>query len=87
MRMIFQRSRDTEDWSNAAKNSALHHKNKLCYKIYSNRKQLFESVIIFHCNTILIWIKLKLKDFQITWANILFKIEHGEHNKCLNEKC
>ncbi len=26
------------------------------------------------------WIKWKLKDFQITWANILFTIEHREHN-------
>ncbi len=25
----------------------------------------------------------KMKDFQITWANILFTIEHREHNKCL----
>ncbi len=24
------------------------------------------------------------KDFQITWANILFTIEHKEHNNCLN---
>ncbi len=30
-----------------------------------------------------IYIKWKLKDFQNTWANILFIIEHGEH-KCLN---
>ncbi len=29
------------------------------------------------------FIKLKLKDFQITWANNLFTIEHREH-KCLN---
>ncbi len=28
-------------------------------------------------------LKWKLKDFQITWANILFIIEHREH-KCLN---
>ncbi len=28
--------------------------------------------------------KMKLKDFQITRANILFTIEHREHNKCLN---
>ncbi len=27
--------------------------------------------------------KMKLKDFQITWANILFTIEH-RYNKCLN---
>ncbi len=32
----------------------------------------------------LIWIKWKLKEFQITWANILFTIEHRWHNKCLN---
>ncbi len=31
-----------------------------------------------------IWIKWKLKDLQITWANILFTIEHREDNKCLN---
>ncbi len=28
--------------------------------------------------------KIKLKDFQITYAYILFTIEHREHNKCLN---
>ncbi len=28
--------------------------------------------------------KIKLKDFQITWANILSTIEHREHIKCLN---
>ncbi len=28
--------------------------------------------------------KMKTKDFQITWANILFTVEHREHNKCLN---
>ncbi len=31
-----------------------------------------------------IWIKWKLKDFQITQTNILSTIEHREHNKCLN---
>ncbi len=30
------------------------------------------------------WIKWTLKDFQITRVNILFTIEHREHNKCLN---
>ncbi len=30
-----------EDWSNDAENSALYHKNKLHFKIYSNRKHLF----------------------------------------------
>jgi len=38
---------DTEDWSNDAENSALHHRNKLHFTIYSNRKQLFSN-----CNNI-----------------------------------
>ncbi len=29
---------DTEEWSNEAENSALHHRNKLHFKTYSNRK-------------------------------------------------
>jgi len=32
---------DAEDWRNDAENSALHHRNKLHFNIYSNRKQLF----------------------------------------------
>ncbi len=39
--MISEGSCDTEDWSNDAENSALHHKNKLHFKTHSNRKQLF----------------------------------------------
>ncbi len=34
--------------SNDAENTAAHHSNKLHFKIYSNRKQLFKIVIIFH---------------------------------------
>ncbi len=48
IRMISERSCDTEYWSNDAENSASDHMNKLHFKIYSNRKQLFEIVIIFH---------------------------------------
>ncbi len=36
-----------------------------------------------------IWMKWKLKNFKITWANILFTIEHREHrehNKYLNRE-
>ncbi len=33
-----------------------------------------------------IWMKWKLKNFEITWANILFTIEHREHNKYLNRE-
>ncbi len=46
--MISEGSFDTEDWSNDAENSALHHINKLHLKIYSDRKLLVEIVIIFH---------------------------------------
>ncbi len=34
IRMISEGSRDTEDWSNDAENSAFHDKNKLHFKIY-----------------------------------------------------
>ncbi len=43
--MIYEGSCDTEDWSNDAENSALHHRNKLYFKLHSNRK-LFQIVII-----------------------------------------
>ncbi len=36
-KMISEGSRDTEDRSNDAENSALHHRNKLHIKIDSNR--------------------------------------------------
>ncbi len=32
--MISEGSCDTEDWSNYAENSALHHRNKLLFKMY-----------------------------------------------------
>uniref|UniRef100_A0A8C2HVE1 Metal transporter n=1 Tax=Cyprinus carpio TaxID=7962 RepID=A0A8C2HVE1_CYPCA len=37
---------DTEDWSNDAENTAAHHRNKLQFKIYSNRKQLLKYVCV-----------------------------------------
>jgi len=37
--MISEGSFDTEDWSNDAENSAMHHRNKLHFKILSNTKQ------------------------------------------------
>ncbi len=40
-----------EDWSNDAENWALHHKNKLHFKIYSNKKieviKIF--TVLFYC--------------------------------------
>ncbi len=53
IRMISEGSCDTEDWSDDAENEALHHRYRLHFKIYSNRKQSFLIVIIFH-NIILI---------------------------------
>ncbi len=38
----------TQDWSNDAENTAVHHRNKFEFNIYSHRKQLFEIVIIFY---------------------------------------
>ncbi len=40
IRMISEGSCDTEDWSNDAENSSLHHRNKLQFTIYSNRKHV-----------------------------------------------
>ncbi len=48
IRMISEGSCDTEDCSNDAENSALITGNKLHFKTYSNRNQLFKIVIIFH---------------------------------------
>ncbi len=40
--MISEGSCDTEDRSNDAENTALHHRHKLHLKIYYNRKQFFK---------------------------------------------
>ncbi len=39
--MIYEESCDTEDGGNDAENSALHHRNKLHFKIYLTIKLLF----------------------------------------------
>ncbi len=44
--MIYEGSCDNEDWSNDAENSTLHYRNKLHFKIYSNRKQ---TTLVFYC--------------------------------------
>ncbi len=36
----------------ADKNSALHHRNKLYFKVYKNRKPILEIAIIFHNITV-----------------------------------
>ncbi len=41
IRMISVGSYETEDWINDVENSALHHRNKLHFRIYYKRKQLF----------------------------------------------
>jgi len=50
-------------------------------RVYSSRLRITQTVITTWIPEMLgrffkIWIKCKLKDFQITWANILFTIEH-----------
>uniref|UniRef100_A0A673JLY9 SEC63 domain-containing protein n=1 Tax=Sinocyclocheilus rhinocerous TaxID=307959 RepID=A0A673JLY9_9TELE len=53
IRMISEGSCDTEDCSDDAENAALHHTNKLHFKIYSNRKHSFQIIIIiFHSITL-----------------------------------
>jgi len=46
--MISEGSCDTEVWSDDAENSALHYRNKLCFKVYSNRKTLSKIFCVFH---------------------------------------
>ncbi len=46
--MISEGSCDTEDWSNDAENSALLLRNKLHFKIYSDKKLLFKIVLIIY---------------------------------------
>jgi len=41
IQMISEGSCDTEDWSNNAENSALHHRNKLHFKIYLDNTVIF----------------------------------------------
>jgi len=47
IQIISEGSFDSKDWSFDAENSALHHKNKLHFKIYSKRKQFFFQIVIF----------------------------------------
>uniref|UniRef100_A0A8C2HHX8 Growth factor receptor bound protein 14 n=1 Tax=Cyprinus carpio TaxID=7962 RepID=A0A8C2HHX8_CYPCA len=48
IKMISEGHCDTEDWSNDSEKSVLHYRNKLHFKIYSNRKHLLEIVKSFH---------------------------------------
>ncbi len=64
--MIFEGSCDTEAWSNDAENSTLHHRNKLHFTIYSQRKQLFLIIIIFH--NITIFTVFTVKQMQPWWV-------------------
>ncbi len=42
IRIISERSCDTEDWSNDAENSALHHRNKLHFKYIKIENSYFK---------------------------------------------
>ncbi len=63
--MISERSCDTEDWSNDAENSTLHHRNKLHFKIYSNRNEIeieieieIDEIEMFNCYSYLLLLLL-----------------------------
>ncbi len=45
--MICEGSCDTEDWSNDAENSALHHRNRLHFKYIQIKR------VLLNCNSIL----------------------------------
>ncbi len=77
----FWRSCDTEDWSNDAENTALHHRNKLHFNIYSHRKHLFYIVIIFRNIAVLLYLrsnKCKLPSKTHTHKKIIIYL-----SKCL----
>ncbi len=59
--MSSEGSCDTEDWSNDAENSTLHHRNKLHFKIYSNRNEIeieieieIDEIEMFNCYSYLL---------------------------------
>ncbi len=56
----FWRSCDTEDWSNDAENSALHHRNKLHFKLNCNNvsQNYWFYCIINQINVALVGIKI-----------------------------
>ncbi len=57
--MIYEGSCDTEDWSKDAENAVLHHRNKLCFKVYKNRKLILEIAIEFHSITVFFFLSHK----------------------------
>ncbi len=70
--MISEGSHDTEDWSNDAENTALHHRNKLHLKNIQIEK-LFKIAIIFQNITVFIVFRLN-------------KCSLGEHKKLIFER-
>ncbi len=65
----FWRSCDTEDWINDAGNTAAHHRNKLQFKLYSNRNYFFKIVIIFHNTTVFTVVLVNLMQLKIIYKN------------------
>ncbi len=57
--LISEDSRDTEDWSNDAENSALHHRNKLHFTIYYNSEVTLKWNNINQINAALVSIRQK----------------------------
>ncbi len=59
----YRASRDSEDRSHDAENTALHHRNKLHYKIYYNR-------VIFYCKNIIFIVLLYFRSNKYTLGEL-----------------
>ncbi len=87
IRMISEGSCDTEDWSNDAENSVLHHSNKLHFTIYSNRKVIlncktFHNIIVF----LLLkkYYKKKIWTLNLNYSKFLTVGEHMHRKVLIN---
>ncbi len=89
--MFSEGSCDTEDWSDDAENSALHHRNKLHFKIYLKRNQLIWNKIIFHNITVYCiydQINAALVSIRVFFKKIsFFKRLNGNMNENLVFSC
>jgi len=56
---------DTEDWSSNTENSVLHYRDKLYFKIYSNRK------VILNCNNISQYIYIYIYIYDAIFYNAI----------------
>ncbi len=72
--MISEESSDSEDWSNDAENSALHHRNKLHFTIYV--------ILNNHIYLLLFWLY-----FLIKWQETFRKIVKSYQPQTFDAVC